>query len=176
MKHLILQFEEKLSVTCHPKHYALLFLTDLQNLLHPRKGGRSIRGNPRAKRSKTNIPAQLQPNATDGELSRQLKKALDDTDAHKGNRRVSRGDEVYEITQERSDHRRKHQKQKTTNENIARTMTQGDFEKDEDDAVAYRKDTKVVKSSNEDTGAQDVTTAYVEREYRLKNKKGKPQS
>lgn len=143
---------------------------------HPRKGGRSSRGNPRAKRSKTNIPAQLPPNATDGELSRQLRKALDDTDAHKGNRRVSRGDEVYEVTQERSDHRRKHQKQKTTNENIARTMTQGDFEKDEDDAVAYRKDTKVVKSSNEDTGAQDVTTAYVEREYRLKNKKGKPQS
>lgn len=143
---------------------------------HPRKGGRSSRGNPRAKRSKTNIPAQLPPNATDGELSRQLRKALDDTDAHKGNRRVSRGDEVYEVTQERSDHRRKHKKQKTTNENIARTMTQGDFEKDEDDAVAYRKDTKVVKSSNEDTGAQDVTTAYVEREYRLKNKKGKPQS
>lgn len=77
---------------------------------HPRKGGRSSRGNPRAKRNKTNIPAQLPPNATDGELSRQLKKGLDDTDAHRGNRRVSRGDEVYELTQERSDHRRKHQK------------------------------------------------------------------
>lgn len=143
---------------------------------HPRQGVRSSKGNPRAKRNKTNIPAKLPPNATDGELSRQLKKGLDDTDAHKGNRRVSRGDEVYELTQERSDHRRKHQKQKTTNENIARTMTQGDFEKDGHDAVAYRKDTKVVKSTNDDTGAQDVTTAYVEHEYRLKRQKGKPQS
>lgn len=145
-------------------------------MMHQKKGSRGSKGNPSATKNKTNIPSELPPNATDGELSRQLKKGLDDTDAHKGNRRVSRGDEVYEITQERSDHRRKHQKQKTTNENIARTMTQGVFEKDGDDAVAYRKDTKVVKSSNEDTGAQDVTTAYVEREYRLKNKKGKPQS
>ncbi len=143
---------------------------------HPRKGGRSSRGNPLARRNKTNIPAKLPPNATDGELSRQLKKALDDTDAHKGNRRVSRGDEVYELTQERSDHRRKHQKQKTTNENIASTMTQGDFEKDGEETVAYRKGTKVVKSSDEDTSTQDVTTAYVEHEYRLKNKKEKPQS
>lgn len=145
-------------------------------MMHQKKGSRGSKGNPSATKNKTNIPSELPPNATDGELSRQLKKGLDDTDAHKGNRRVSRGDEVYEITQERSDHRRKHQKQKTTNENIARTMTQGDFEKDGHDAVAYRKDTKVVKSTNDDTGAQDVTTAYVEHEYRLKRQKGKPQS
>ena len=145
-------------------------------LMHQKKGSRGSKGNPSATKNKTSIPSELPANATDGELSRQLKKGLDDTDAHKGNRKISRGDEVYELTQERSDHRRKHQKQKTTNENIARTMTQGDFEKDGKGAVAYRKDTKVVKSTNKDTGTQDVTTAYVEHEYRLKSQKGKPQS
>ena len=145
-------------------------------LMHQKKGSRGSKGNPSATKNKTSIPSELPANATDGELSRQLKKGMDDTDAHKGNRKISRGDEVYELTQERSDHRRKHQKQKTTNENIARTMTQGDFEKDGKGAVAYRKDTKVVKSTNEDTGTQDVTTAYVEHEYRLKSQKGKPQS
>lgn len=145
-------------------------------LMHQKKGSRGSKGNPSATKNKTSIPSELPANATDGELSRQLKKGLDDTDAHKGNRKISRGDEVYELTQERSDHRRKHQKQKTTNENIARTMTQGDFEKDGKGAVAYRKDTKVVKSTNKDTGTQDVTTAYVEHEYRRKSQKGKPQS
>ncbi|MBR2127040.1 MAG: hypothetical protein IJ943_09950, partial [Akkermansia sp.] len=145
-------------------------------MMHQKKGSRGSKGNPSATKNKTSIPSELPANATDGELSRQLKKGLDDTDAHKGNRKISRGDEVYELTQERSDHRRKHQKQKTTNENIARTMTQGDFEKDGKGAVAYRKDTKVVKSTNKDTGTQDVTTAYVEHEYRLKSQKGKPQS
>ncbi len=139
-------------------------------LQHAQKGGRGSKGNPEGKDAGS-IPSNLPANATDGELEGHLKKALDATDAHSGNQKVTRGKEAYNLTQERSDHRRKHKGQGSTNEAIAKTLAQGNFEKDGTDATAYHKQTKVIKRTNPNTGETEIRTAYFEPNYRPRDKK-----
>ena len=142
---------------------------------HPRQGVRSSKGNPRAKRNKTNIPAKLPPNATDGELEKALEKKLNDADAGKGNQEVTRGDERYTISVKRANHRKKHKEEGANNKIIAKTLVQSDFEKDGDEGVAYTQGVKVVKQTDPNTGGTDIPTAYKEDKVRLARKK-MPQS
>lgn len=137
------------------------------------KGGRGSKGNPAGKPNKSNVPSKLPANASDGELETLLRKGLDAADNHEGNQRVSRGVEKYNLTQERADHRRKHKGEGTTNEAIAKTMTQGDFERDGVDATAYHNGTKVIKRNDPKTGGVDVRSAYNEPNYRPRDKKKK---
>ncbi|MCH5285258.1 MAG: DUF935 family protein [Akkermansiaceae bacterium] len=141
--------------------------------IHKQKGSRTTKGNPSSKTQQSNIPTNLPSHATDGQLERQIKKGLDAVDAHKGNQTVSRGKEKYTLTQERSDHRSKHKDERVSNEQIAKTLTQGEFEKDEMDAVAYRKNNKVIKKGNRRDGA-DITTTHIEKNYDLHKHKKKP--
>lgn len=135
------------------------------------KGGRGTKGNPQAKRNKTSIPANLPPNATDGELEKALEKKLNDADAGKGNQEVTRGDERYTISVKRANHRKKHKEEGANNKIIAKTLVQSDFEKDGDEGVAYTKGVKVVKQTDPNTGGTDIPTAYKEDKVRLARKK-----
>ena len=151
---------------------------------HSHKGGRGSKGNPRAKRNKTNIPAQLPPNATDGELERRLRKDMDAASAHKGNQTTTRGDEIYTTTQERMDHSKKHideYKRKhpngagklnrsKINARGAKILSQADFDKDGDDAIAYDNNIKVIKHKNGRKGATELTSVYPEKKYRKQTK------
>ena len=141
-------------------------------------------GNPRAKRNKTNIPANLPPNATDGELERRLRKDMDNASAHKGNQITKRGNETYSTTQKRMDHVREHVDEylkthpekrggfdtQKMNARAAKIMAQADFAADGKDAIAYGDGLKVVKSKNPKTGETEITTIYPEGKYRKQNK------
>lgn len=137
--------------------------------IHKQKGGRTTKGNPKAKTQQSNIPSKLPPNASDGQLERQIAKGLDAVDAHKGNQTVSRGKEKYTFTQKRSDHRSKHRSEGVDNGKIAKALTQGKFEKDGKRSVAYKGDTKIIKVSKK--GSADITTSYKEDRFRTHTKK-----
>lgn len=151
---------------------------------HSHKGGRRTGGNPKAKRNKTNIPANLPPNATDGELERRLRKDMDNAAAHKGNQTTKRGDETYATTQKSMDHVREHVDEylkthpekrggfdtQKMNARAAKIMAQADFDADGKDAIAYGDGLKVVKSKNPKTGETEITTIYPEGKYRKQNK------
>ncbi len=145
---------------------------------------RASSGNPRAKRNKTNIPANLPPNATDGELERRLRKDMDNASAHKGNQITKRGNRTYSTTQKRMDHVREHVDEylkthpekrggfdtQKMNARAAKVMAQADFDADGKDAIAYGDGLKVVKSKNPKTGETEITTIYPEGKYRKQNK------
>lgn len=145
---------------------------------------RASSGNPRAKRNKTNIPANLPPNATDGELERRLRKDMDNASAHKGNQITKRGNETYSTTQKRMDHSIKHVDeykrthpesagkldQGKVNARGAKILAQADFDKDGDDAIAYDNNIKVIKHKNGRKGATELTSVYPEKKFRKQTK------
>ncbi len=131
------------------------------------KGGRATKGN---RQGKLNHPNELTDKATLGQKIGRLKDALNKVDAHKGNQSVVTRERKYNFSQERADHRKKHQNQKIDNEDIARTLVKGQFVKDTEEAVSHHKGKKVVIRSTGNRGT-DITTAYKEDEPRTHKKR-----